>query len=112
MGEVRKHVFGLPPCCYRLTHSFPDDVRGAIHFRERIFMLMICPVCKQISTFRHFYEMIDQYIAPVVVSEGKVAIDYDNTHLETVFDDDQPEVCTCDKCENDVQVDRIKVVHE
>ena len=76
-------------------------------------MMMVCPICKQLSTFHHYYEVIDQYKAVVTINDGKPAVDYDDPNLEAVFEmDDEPNTCTCDKCENDVQVDRIKVVHE
>jgi len=76
-------------------------------------MLMICPVCKQLSTFRHYYDVVDQHVAPVLVSDGKPMVDYDNVKLNEVFEmDDEPDICMCDKCENDVEINRIKVVHE
>ena len=76
-------------------------------------MLMICPVCKQLSTFRHFYEVVDQCIAPVLIKDGKPVVDYDDVEINGIFEmDDEPDFCTCDKCENDVQIERIKVVHE
>jgi hypothetical protein len=76
-------------------------------------MLMICPVCKQLSTFHHYYEVINQYKTTVKVSDGKPAVDYDDPSLEGEFEmDDEPNVCVCEKCENEIEVDRIKVVHE
>lgn len=74
---------------------------------------MICPVCKQLSTFNHYYEVIDQYKATVMVSDGKPAVDYDNVEFEAVFDmDDEPNTCVCEKCDNEVDLQRIKAVRE
>jgi len=76
-------------------------------------MLMICPVCKQLSTFQHYFDGLNQYVAPVLVSGGKPLVDYDGVKLIETFDlDDEQEICVCDKCENDVEINQIKVLHE
>lgn len=74
---------------------------------------MICPICKQLSTFQHFYDVVDQHVAKIVVTDGKPAVDYDNAEIKEVFEmDDEPDTVICDRCENSVELDRIKVVHE
>lgn len=74
---------------------------------------MICPVCKQLSTFVHFIERFEEYITPVMVKDGKAMVDFDDVKLNDDFDKfGDPNICVCEKCENDVQVSLIKVVHE
>jgi hypothetical protein len=48
-----------------------------------------------------------------MICGGKPVVDYDSVKLNENFDmDDQPGICVCEKCENDVEINRIKVLRE
>lgn len=72
---------------------------------------MICPVCNQLSTFQYFFDEIYQHVAPVRILCGSAAVDYDKIKLNQTFTmEDDPEIVVCDRCDNSVDIQKIKVV--